>query len=137
MSQVKFSDSNNFRDWDYGKFMPDADDNVAVRTVVSGGEISGTLEPSGLRNGGRITEVTLSSTIWTALPLVSLDGRNALAIQNRSGIEIKINYTNTETGYVGMVIDNGGERFYDISDSITIYAKASSGTPIVSIEEIS
>ena len=119
------------RDLEQAKF-EEIDGEVAVRT--SG---SGTFTPSGLRNGGQITEITLSSTSWTALPATALVGRNALSIQNRSGIEIKINYTNTETGYTGLIIPTSGERFYDISDSIIIYAKAISGTPVVIVEELS
>jgi hypothetical protein len=137
MSQKKFSDVKSHADWEYGSWTPDADDNTARRVVVSGGEVSGTLNPSGLKDGGRVTEVTINSTAWTALPVNALNNRNALAIQNRSGIEIKINYDNTVSGYEGMVIDNGGERFYDITDAIVIYAKAQSGTPTINIEELS
>jgi hypothetical protein len=36
-----------------------------------------------------------------------------------------------------VVIPSGGERFYDITDSVLIYAKASSGTPVIGVEEIS
>lgn len=113
------------------KFFSDNDGKVAVNV---GGSLTST--PSGLNIGGKVTEVTLNDTTWTPLPLTPLTDRNAVAIQNRSGIEVKINYDNTAIGYLGMVIPTGGERFYDLTDDILIYAKASSGTPILNIEEL-
>jgi hypothetical protein len=91
---------------------------------------------SGLRVGGRITEVTLNATTWTALPTTALSGRNALAMQNRSGIEMKINYNSSQVGYVGIVIADNSERQYDIKETVTIYGKSASGTPIMFVEEI-
>jgi len=98
--------------------------------------LTGTFKPSGLNVGGKVTEVALNSTSWTALPLVPLAGRNAISIQNRSGIEIKINYINTPIAYIGMTITDGSERFYDITDNIIIYAKSVTGTPSINVEEI-
>lgn len=93
--------------------------------------------PSGLRNAGRVTEVQLNSATWTALPAAALTGRNAIAIQNPTGTEIKINYSSGVVGYVGMVIGAGGERTYDVTDAIPIYAKSASGTPTINVEELS
>ena len=98
--------------------------------------VTGEIKPSGLNTGGKVTEVTLDTSNWTALPTTALSDRNAICIQNKSGTEIKINYNNSVVGYVGIVISNGSERFYDITDDIIIYAKASSGTPTINIEEI-
>lgn len=99
---------------------------------------SQTFSPSGLRNGGLITEVTINDSSWTALPAVALSGRNAISIQNRSGFEVKLNYTSS-AGYVGMVVPDQYERHYDITDAISIYARAISGagSVVVIIEEIS
>ena len=69
--------------------------------------------------------------------LGSTSNSDKSAVQNNSGTEIKVNYDNTESGYVGMIVANGSERFYDITDSIIIYAKSQSGTPTVVVEEIS
>lgn len=94
---------------------------------------------SGLHVGGRISEVTLSSAAWTALPAVALVGRNAISIQNVSGVEIKINYNSfaaLPAGYTGVVIPVGGERYYDITDTISIFAKAQAGSPIIIVEEL-
>jgi hypothetical protein len=97
---------------------------------------SGTAQFTGLSTAGRITEVTLNSSTWTALPSSALSGRNGLGIQNRSGTEIKINYDNSVPTYTGVTIINGAERFYDITDSIIVYAKSASGTPTIVVEEI-
>lgn len=104
--------------------------------VVIGQPTTGSLSPSGLRTGGLITEVELSAIEWKPLPAVSLPGRNAIAIQNISAVEIKIQYDNTVVGYVGVVVASGGERQYDITDSIVIYARAFAGAPIIVVEEI-
>jgi len=108
--------------------------NTAVRTVLCG---SAVFRPSGLNVAGKITVVTLSAGSWTALPATPLTDRNAISMQNLSGIEVKVNYDNTESGYVGMVVANGSERFYDITDNVILYAKAASGMPTVTVEEIS
>jgi len=105
--------------------------------VIAGQVSRGVVTPSGLRNGGLITEVPLSAVTWTALPPVSLAGRNAVCIQNISAVEIRLQYDNTVVGYVGVSIASGSERFYDITDTIPLYAKASAGTPVIVIEEIS
>ena len=46
--------------------------------------------------------MTLNSSSWTALPSTPLTDRNAIAVQNESGINIKLNYDNNVVGYVGM-----------------------------------
>lgn len=100
---------------------------------------------SGLNIEGRVTRVTLNDTTWTALERSgstyptgagALSNRNAIAVQNFSGIEIRLNYDNTEATTHGVVMRNGSERYYDITDDITIYAKATTGNPEIIIEEI-
>jgi len=100
-------------------------------------DVTGEIRLTGLNIAGKITEVTINNTGWTALPATALTDRNALAIQNWSDTEVKINYDNT-VGYVGMIISaNGGERQYDITDNIVMYGRSSSGTKTLYIEEIS
>jgi hypothetical protein len=100
--------------------------------------ITGELSPSGLRIAGKITEVELVDYEWRLLPPAALSNRNALAVQNPTGTEIKLNYTNAVIGYVGMVIyPNGGERRYDIKDTIPAYGRSQAGTVIVNVEELS
>jgi len=86
--------------------------------------------------GGLVTVVALNSSTWTALPSTAATNRKAVAIQNRSGIDIKVNYSSGVAGYVGMTIPDGGERFYDMSSAVTIYGKSASGTPSVNVEEL-
>lgn len=95
-----------------------------------------TARPGGLTIGGLISQTAVNAVTWTALPLTALTNRNALSIQNLSGIDIKINYNNTTIGYVGVTIASGSERFYSITDSIIIYAKSASGTPTIQTEEL-
>lgn len=99
--------------------------------------IAGAISVSGLKVAGKITEVALNAATWTALPATSLVNRNALTVQNLSGTDIKINFDSGVVGFVGILIANGSERFYDITDDIIIYAKAASGTPTVVVEELS
>lgn len=113
------------------------DEEWCVRTTIVDA-IEGSFSPSGLKNGGKVTEATLNSSTWTPLPLVALTDRNAIAIQNLSGFEIKVNYDDSVSAYEGMVIPDGGERQYDITDAIIIYGKAETGaTPTVTVEELS
>jgi 3-dehydroquinate synthase class II len=111
----------------------DIDGNPKTKLAIDG---SFSASPGGLRVGGKVTEVIINNTTWTALPLTALLNRNAIAIQNRTGQEIKVNYDNTEPGYVGIVIDDKSERFYDITDAIIIYAKSKISSCTVFVEEI-
>ena len=92
---------------------------------------------SGLSTAGRITSVDVSDSVWTSIPEIPLENRNAIAIQNDSGVDVKINYSNTADTSLGINISNGCERFYDITDSIDLFAISSSGTATLIIEEIS
>lgn len=94
-------------------------------------------KPSGLTSGGRITEVTVNATGWTALPATALAGRNALAIQNKNGggTLAKVNHRN-DVGFIGMEIEDGQERFYDITDTIIIYGRCQAGSITLNIEEL-
>lgn len=121
---IEDREHDKFTTWDSGE--------TAVRTVSTGEFVF-----SGLSIAGRITEVTLSSTAWTPLPATPLADRNSIAIQNVGGVEIKLNYDNTESGYVGVKVPADAERQYDITESIIIYAKAQSGTPTITVEELS
>lgn len=119
-------------DREYQRFTCNDDDQVAVRTVSTG-----EFKFSGLGIAGRVTIVSVDSASWTALPATPLANRNGLSIQNLSGVAVKLGYDNLEPGYVGVVLPDGGERFYNITDSIPIYAKSASGTVSLTIEELS
>jgi len=104
--------------------------------IVGGNSVKGTFTPSGLTIGGRVSIVTIDATSWTPLPIVPLTNRNAMSIENDSGVEIKIQYNPLIVGYVGKRIPIGFERQYDITDAIILYAKSSAGIVTVTIEEI-
>lgn len=107
--------------------------------IIQGNQITGTLKVSGLNIAGRVSIISINDTSWTPLPAVALDQRNAIGIQNSSGVEIKLNYDPATVGYVGVKMGIEAERYYDITDAIIIYAKATpgSGTVSVTIEELS
>jgi len=122
-------------DREYQKFIDIAPGETAVR--VSGANFSGTVSISGLSIAGKISTVTINSITWTALPLASLTARNGISVHNQTNTQMKINYDNTEPGYVGPIINSGGERYYDIRDTIILYGKCQAGTIDVVIEELS
>jgi hypothetical protein len=109
----------------------DGNGDPALRTTGSG-----VFELSGLNDGGKVTEVTLNPTTWTALPLTPLTNRNAMNIQNVSAEDIKVNYNSGQAGFVGILIGSGSERSYDIKDTIIIYGKSISSVVTINIEEI-
>ena len=108
--------------------------NFPPTTPVTGAVTS---YPAGLTVAGRVTVVTISNTAWTALPATPLSMRNAISIQNQSGQEVKINYISSIVGYIGMTIPNGGERFYDITQNIVVYAMSSVSSCTLNVEELS
>lgn len=113
----------------------DAGTKRALHVAIAGA-LAGSFSPSGLNVGGLHTVVSINSSTWTALPATALTNRNQINIQNYSGVEIKLNYDNTVVGYVGVVLADQAERFYQITDSIVIYAKSSAGTVNVDVEEL-
>jgi hypothetical protein len=112
--------------------IPDPNNPLDGDTVISG-----SLQTAGLTIGGRATTVSINSTTWTALPPSALENRNAVCIQNYSGKLVKLNYSNLVSGFNGIILPDSAERYYDISDTIFIYAKCDSGTAELIIEEIS
>lgn len=116
----------HINDREYGKFHLTDKGEISV-VVTSDVEI--------LNGSGKVTEVTINDTTWTPLPATALVGRKTISIQNQSNSEIKINYNPAQAGYVGMIIKKDGERVYNISDDVIIYAKAITGTATIAIEE--
>lgn len=98
--------------------------------------VTGSITVQGIAGSGRVTEVVVNSTTWTALPASPLVGRKALSIQNPSATEVKINYSNSVPGYAGMVVlPNGGERGYSVDSSVVIYGKSVAGSVTLNVEE--
>lgn len=141
------------QDREYQKFEVGPDDETRVKTssytfidatgalvypqLDADGSLPSSMVPSGLKIAGRITEVVINATTWTALPATPLASRKSMAIQNFSGQLIKLNYVPTTPGLTGVYVMDQNERFYDISDTILIYAKSTSGTCTIVTEEIS
>lgn len=112
-------------------------DKRLLDVAVKEGSIDGEFTPSGLKNGGKVTVVTIDDLSWTMLPPTALTNRNQINIQNFSNFEIKVNFADFATlpaGYEGMRVPNNTERFYQITDQIAIYAKAESGSGSIQIE---
>lgn len=97
---------------------------------------TGTFSRTGLSVSGKVTIVSINTSTWTALPATALTDRNAISIQNQSDETIKVNYDTGVSGFVGMEIPAGGERFYNITDDVVIYAKSSSTTVSIAVEEV-
>lgn len=127
--KCKWSDRQTY----FSAAIPDPDNPLDGNIAVTG-----TFTPSGLRIAGRVTEVLLSTTEWTALPPGGpLDNRNAINIQNYSGDEIRLNYDPTVVGFKGIILNDQSERNLDIKDTIQLYAKAKTGGSIIIVDEIS
>ena len=107
----------------------------ALDVFAQGGNI--TVTPAGLQNAGLISQITLGTAGWTALPATALTDRNSLAIQNISASAILVNFTNAVGVTIGWQINPNGEFFLDAPESIPIYARAVSGTPTITVMEIS
>lgn len=111
-------------------------DKVIPLPELSVGDINGTVKTSGLETEGKITEIPVTDS-WVALPSTALVDRNAMTIQNQGGSDVKLGYLGAG-GYVGVLVASLSERFYNITDGITIYARCDTGesTTLV-IEELS
>lgn len=125
------------------KFTTDGSGNTAVRVE---GNIS--LDSTDtLDTEGRITKITLNDSTWVALersPTTNPTGtgalieRGSLTLQNRTKKDILLQYDNTESDItISMILKSGSERFYDIKNPITVYARSISGTGELIIEELS
>ena len=122
---------------DLFRFLPVTDDGLKISGVINAPTDGLPVYPSGLRNGGKITLVILTSVNWTALPFTAFAARNALAVQNYSGQTVKINYSPLVSGFAGIIIPDQSERQYDITENIVLYGKCESGSAEVIVEEIS
>jgi hypothetical protein len=107
-------------------------DKVALDTFVRGGNVAATF--SGLAIAGKVSVTTIDSDQWYPFPSSPLANRNALAIQNISGVDILLNYDPLAISTEGITILNGYERQYDITDSIIIYLRRKIGSGPISVQ---
>jgi hypothetical protein len=142
-------DSSLFKDADNSNLLTDIGSQTVIFDETQGKHffargdagiqdvnIHGGVKTQGLTLGGLVTEVVLNDTTWAALPANPRASRNAVSIQNFSGQLIKLNYNPETVGLVGVYVMDQNERFYDISDTILIYGKSTSGTCTIVVEEI-
>lgn len=118
---------NHVNDREYQKFNQTGGGLVSVRT--SDDNIV-------LNVGGVMSSVDLNPTTWTALPASPLSTRKTIAIQNQSAGEIKLSYSDSTPGYVGVAIAVGGERVYNLTADVQLYGKCVSGTATIIVEEV-
>jgi hypothetical protein len=104
----------------------------ALHTVVQGG----VLNIQGVSIQGRIQQLSLVTTAWTAAPLVPLANRNSLIVQNTSVRTILWNYTNNPAVTVGFQIPANGIREIMITDDVIVYLRAVSAAATVIVEEL-
>jgi len=83
---------------------------------------------------GFIAKVTVNDS-WTELTTGSGVGRNAIAIQNKSGSDIYINTDNTATTANSWVLSDGSEISISIQKNVRLYATVSTGTADIIVWE--
>lgn len=124
------------QDREYQKFDATGLPSGQTAVRVTGANFSGSVTVKGLSIEGRHSVVSINSTTWTEIPPSALTARNTIAIQNNTGQDIKINFDDSVAGFVGILIRDGSERAYDIQGTIPIYAKCTTGTASLDIEEL-
>jgi hypothetical protein len=110
-------------------------DKVISLPELSIGDINGNVKTSGLEIAGKVTSVTVNNS-WQALPATALADRNAMSIQHQGGNDVYLGYTGAGPAS-GVLLIFGSERFYNITDSIVIYARTQNGTASIVVEELS
>jgi hypothetical protein len=113
-------------------------DKSALDVNLAGGSVTSTPGGGGVSSGVTTEVTTVNDAGWVAVPPTATAGRAGFSIQNQSGVQIKINF-GTPAGYVGVILENGGERFYDANDTAVIYARSVGGSGTISgiiIEEL-
>jgi len=119
------------------KILQNGDLKFALDVAVKEGTITTTPGGGGVSSGLTTEVTTVNGTTWVPVPAVALTGRAGFSIQNQSGGQIKVNFA-SGGGYVGVIIENNGERFYDINDSGVLFARSAAAGPVsgIIIEEL-
>lgn len=111
------------------KFDVDEDGNIIIRT-------RGKLATQGLSRSGKITTVLLNTLTWSALPASSLTLRNTIAIQNRTGQDIRLNFDPLAPISDGWLLPDQYERSYPIAENVLIYAVSTVSSVSITVEEL-
>lgn len=141
MSSVLNGWENNFKNTDpkdVTTTQVPASDKTALDVALTSGTVSTTPGGGGVSSGVTTEVTTVNDAGWVAIPATAAAGRAGFSIQNQSGFQIKINF-GTPAGYVGVIIENGGERFYDANDTAVLFARSIAGSGTISgviVEEL-
>ena len=111
-------------------------DKNALDVNILGGVSTST--PTGLSTGLTTVISTINDAGWVPVPTVAFTGRAGFSIQNQSGFEIKVNF-GTPATYIGVIIKNGGERFYSLKAVGVINARSIPGSGTITdvvVEEV-
>lgn len=109
---------------------------MPVKPVKS--NLKGEFSQSGLKTGGLMTKTELTDSEWRPLPATPLPGRNAIRIQNQSGVLMYMNYDDSAPAGEGIEVAADDSEMKDITDTVLIYGRLVSGggTKSVMVEEI-
>ena len=115
--------------------MADCEATVIGSSTEVTGEV--TAIPSGVVGSLKYTSVEITDTEWRPVPPVADPGRITLAIQNPSGVEIKVRGDATGAYAAnGMPVGASGERQYQVASVPIVYVRASAGTFNINVEEL-
>ena len=122
---------------EYDKFQENSQGKTAVRTITEGD-----FAPSGLRNGFRITTLSINN-VASPIPAVAYLNRNSIMIWNTSTTEILYIGNSDVTPNLSNGTTSGWQvapRSYfstDITDNVILYGVVASGSITVQIMELS
>ena len=120
--------SNNRNTDESNKFVNDSSGDVAVNTVIGGGE----LRLVGMNTAILITNASVSDTA-TALPSSPLTNRNSLIVYNKDPVEkIYLGPSNVAASgsLEGWIVDPESYFSVDITDDVVLYAIADAGKTV-------
>ena len=110
--------------------------SLPATTTTITGEVTSV---SGGHKAGKETQMTIDDTQWWPIPATAMVGRAGVGMQNEETVaskKFRVNFDNTAP-FVGTIVYAYGERFYQIDESVIIYAKAFPGeTILLNVEEL-
>jgi hypothetical protein len=110
---------------------------ISEVTSTTSGTVSGTVESTSPINSGKITKVTLDNTSWTAIPTSAAANRQGLGIQNLSGDNLLLNWSNTAPANEYIFVASGAERYYSAKTGAILYGRFQTiATGTIIVEEL-